>query len=175
MADNVDLYGTAYGNFATRVLGQVRGSTYDVDFGQSSWVTAEEYRRFFALMKLTADDHVLDVGSGSGGPALFLAREVNCRVTGVDINGAGIAAGLEQARAANLHERVHFRQADVSAPLPFADGSFTAIVCMDVLCHLPARGRLFAEWQRVLQPGGRALVTDPVVVTGLVTKDELAV
>ena len=42
------------------------------------------------------------------------------------------------------------------------------------MCHLPNRRRLFDEWRRVLRPGGRALYTDPVVVTGLVAKEEFA-
>ncbi len=174
MSQSVDLYGTAYGNFATQVLEQVRRETYGEDFGQSSWVTGQEYRRFFQLLGLTTADHVLDVGCGSGGPALFLSREIGCAVTGVDINEAGIRAGRVQAREAGVEDKVHFRHADVREPLPFSDGTFDAIVCMDVMCHLPDRRRLFAEWRRVLKPGGRALYTDPVVVTGLVTKEEFA-
>jgi SAM-dependent methyltransferase len=174
MSETVDLYGTAYGNFATHLLEQVRRETYGEDFGQSSWVTGEEYRRFFRLLNLSATDHVLDVGSGSGGPALFLAREIGCQVTGVDVNEAGIRAGTVLVREAGMLDKVHFRQADVHEPLPFPDHAFDAIVCMDVMCHLPDRRRLFDEWCRVLRPGGRALYTDPVVVTGLVSKEEFA-
>lgn len=174
MASSVELYGTAYGNFATQALEQVRRETYGEDLGQSSWVTAEEYRRFFELLELTPAHHVLDVGCGSGGPALFLARERGCRVTGVDVNEAGIQAGLTLARQAGLDNKVHFRRADVREPLPFPDRTFDAIVCMDAMCHMPDRGRLFGEWRRVLRPGGRILYTDPVVVTGLVSNEELA-
>jgi SAM-dependent methyltransferase len=170
----VDLYGTAYGNFATQAQEQVRRETYGEDFGQSSWVTGHEYRRFFHLLGLTAADHVLDVGCGSGGPAVFLARELGCRVTGVDVNEAGIQAGLTLARQAGLEGQVGFRRADVRDPLPFPDGAFDAIVCLDAMCHLPGRGRLLGEWHRVLRPSGRMLYTDPVVVTGLVSNEELA-
>ena len=52
MSRSVDLYGTAYSNFATQALEQVRRDTYGEDFGQSSWVTADEYRRFFRLVDL---------------------------------------------------------------------------------------------------------------------------
>ena len=174
MSSSVELYGTAYGNFATQALEQVRRDTYGEDLGQSSWVTGPEYRRFFDLLGLAPADHVLDVGCGSGGPAVFLARERGCRVTGVDVNEAGLQAGLSLARQAGLEDRVHFRRADVREPLPFPDQAFDAIVCLDVMCHLPDRGRLFDEWLRVLRPGGRTLYTDPVVVTGLVTNEEFA-
>src|SRR5436305_1096716 len=100
MSQSVDLYGTAYGNFSTDVLGEVRRETYGEDFGQSSWVTGDEYRRYFRLLGLAAADHVLDVGCGSGGPALFLAREAGCRVTGVDVSAAGIQAGQTIAQQA---------------------------------------------------------------------------
>ncbi len=171
---SVDLYGTAYGNFATRVLAEVRSETYGEDFGQSSWVTAEEYRQFFKLLALRAGAHVLDVGCGSGGPALFLARETGCHVTGVDINEAGIRAGQLLARESRTDSTVTFQQADVCEPLPFSNGAFHALVCFDAVCHFRERGRLFKDWHRVLAAGGRLLLTDPVVVTGLVSKDDLA-
>jgi ubiquinone/menaquinone biosynthesis C-methylase UbiE len=174
MSQSVDLYGTAYRNFATHALEQVRRETYGEDFGQSSWVTGQEYRRFIRLLELRATDHVLDVGCGSGGPALVLAREIGCRVTGVDINEAGLRAGLALAREAGLQEKVHFQHADVRKPLLFSDQAFDALICMDVICHLPDRRRLFDEWRRVLRPGGQVLYTDPVVVTGLVAKEEFA-
>lgn len=174
MAQSVDLYGTAYGNFATQVLEEVRRETYGEDFGQSSWVTGQEYRRFFQLLGLKPSDHVLDVGCGSGGPALFLTSEIGCTVTGVDINEAGISAGRSLVREAGMQDKVQFRQADVREQLPFADEVFSALVCIDVMCHLPDRRQLFNEWRRVLRPGGRVLYTDPVVVTGLVSKDEFA-
>src|SRR5262249_61134979 len=53
------------------------------------------------------------------------------------------------------------------------DQTFDAIVCMDAMCHLPERDRLFGEWRRVLRPGGCMLYTDPVVLTGLVSNEEL--
>ncbi len=174
MSQSVDLYGTAYGNFATQPLQQVRRETYGEDFGQSSWVTADEYRRFFRLLELQPQHHVLDVGCGSGGPALFLAREIGCRVTGLDVNEAGIQAGQALARQAGMQERVLFRRADVTERLPFPDETFDALVCMDVMCHLPDRARLLAEWRRVLVSGGPMLYTDPIVVTGLVSKGDLA-
>jgi cyclopropane fatty-acyl-phospholipid synthase-like methyltransferase len=174
MPSSVDLYGTAYGNFAQRAIEHVRLSTYGEDFGQSSWITGDEYRRFLALLGVGADGHILDVGCGSGGPALFVAREAGCRVTGIDVNEAGINAGQSLIREAQMADRVALLKADVAQPLPFGDCEFDALVCIDAICHFPGRARLFGEWRRILRPGGRMLFTDPVVITGLVTKEELA-
>ena len=117
MSQSVDLYGTAYGNFATQALEQVRRETYGEDFGQSSWVTGQEYRRFFRLLGLTASDHVLDVGCGSGGPALFLAREVGCRVMGVDGTDYGMVEEILFYPANDVYRVVSKRFGEVLFPV----------------------------------------------------------
>src|ERR1051326_5223938 len=90
MSAAVDLYNTSYDNFSARVQAQVRAETYGNDLGQSSWMTADELRRFIRRLKLKPASHVLEVGGGSAGPALFVARSVGCRITGLDINEHGI-------------------------------------------------------------------------------------
>jgi SAM-dependent methyltransferase len=75
---------------------------------------------------------------------------------------------------AALSSRVKFRRANATEPLPFPDSSFDALLCIDSMNHFPDRGDSLREWCRVLKPGGRAVFTDPVVVTGPVTNDELA-
>ena len=174
MAVEVDLYNDAYGNFAEAALAQVRRDTYGEDIGQSSWLTTGEYRQFFAWLELAPESMVLDVGSGSGGPALFMARTVGCRVAGVDINEHGIATANAQAQAQGMAEQVRFQHIDAGHVLPFADGTFDAIVCIDAILHIPDRVATLTEWRRVLRPGGRILFTDPVIVSGFVTKEELA-
>lgn len=54
----------------------------------------------------------------------------------------------------------HDRQVDAQA-LPFEARSIGAFVLVDVLHHLPAPGRFFAEAERVLRPGGRIVVCEP--------------
>ena len=51
----------------------------------------------------------------------------------------------------------------------------SAILCIDALNHLPGRSAVFADWARLLAPGGRLLFTDPVTITGLVGAEELAI
>ena len=174
MTKRIDLFDSTYSHFTAQVLDAIRKETFGVDIGQNSWTTVDEYDAFIASLQLTAAGHALEVASGSGGPARHLARTTGCRVTGIDANESGVATAAQMAGAANDGARVHFQVADANARLPFEDGAFDALVCIDSMNHFPDRLAVFREWRRVLRPGGRALFTDPVVISGPVTNDELA-
>jgi SAM-dependent methyltransferase len=175
MTDRAELFYGTYGNFSERVLADIRAETFGHDLGQNSWVTAGEYQRFVEWLALRGVHHVLEVASGSGGPAVHLAQQAGCRVTGVDRSEEGVAAAARRAEEAGLAGQVRFLAADATARLPFADGTFDALLCVDAMNHFPDRASVLLEWRRVLRPGGRATFTDPVVITGPVTNDELAV
>ncbi|HET6889650.1 MAG TPA: class I SAM-dependent methyltransferase [Pyrinomonadaceae bacterium] len=174
MSKRVDLFDYTYGNFTEEVLDVIRKETFGNDIGQNSWLTADEYDRFILGLELTPEDHALEVASGAGGPALYLANHVGCYVTGIDANENGIATATQSATKLNLSNRVTFKVVDANASLPFADNSFDAILCIDSMNHLANRLSVLKEWRRVLCPGGRAVFTDPVVITGPVSNDELA-
>jgi SAM-dependent methyltransferase len=174
MSKRVDLFDSTYSHFTEEVLDAVRKETFVKDIGQNSWLTVDEYDRFISSVGLAPDDHVLEVASGSGGPALYLAKQANCYITGIDATESGVATATQSAVNSNQTNRVSFKLADANAPLPLDDNCFDAVMCIDSMNHFPNRGSVFKEWQRVLRPGRRALFTDPVVITGPVTNDELA-
>lgn len=170
-----DHYSSHYRNFEAGVYGEVRRAAFGDDVGQNSWLTRPELERFGTQLELVAGARLLDVGSGSGGPALHLARETGCSVVGVELYDEAVAAGDRAAREAGLEAQASFVQADAGALLPFPDRSFDAILCIDAINHLRGRAEIFRDWARLLTPGGRLLFTDPVIVTGVVGSDELAV
>ena len=172
MAERVDLFDSTYNHFTDRVLDAIRKDTFGVDIGQNSWVTVDEYDRFLSWLNPAASHHVLEVASGSGGPALYIARKTGCHVTGIDANEIGVATASRMAADSDTH--VDFRVVDANRELPFADESFDALLCIDSMNHFPDRLAVFREWHRVLRSGGRAVFTDPVIITGPVTNDELA-
>jgi SAM-dependent methyltransferase len=174
MSDAVDLYNNIYGDFASNVEGAVRHAAFGEDIGQSSWMTAAEWLQFADRAQVRADSHVLEVGSGSGGPAVYLAASRGCRVTGVDINEHGVRNGQQLAAARGLAGRVAFHTIDASQPLPFADATFDAILSNDAMCHISNRQQVLGDWHRVLRPRGRMLFTDAMIITGLVSQEELA-
>jgi cyclopropane fatty-acyl-phospholipid synthase-like methyltransferase len=172
VSEHVPLYSSAYAGY--KVRGEVRALTYGDDVGQSGWVTADELERFAEWLQLGPDSRLLDVGCGSGGPALRLAERAGARVTGIDLVEDGIATASRLADERGLTDRVRFVRADAGGPLPFADETYDAVVSIDVMCHLPGRLEILREWYRVTAPGARILFTDPTIVTGLVTDSELA-
>jgi len=155
-------------------LAQVRRETYGEDLGQNSWITAGEYDTFCDWLGLGRGMHVLDAASGSGGPALHLARKYGLRVTGIDINEAGVTTARRAAAAAKVAD-ADFQPADMNQRLPFGANTFDAVVCIDAMNHFRDRLHVLREWHRVLKRGRRILFTDPVVLTGPVSNEELAV
>jgi SAM-dependent methyltransferase len=172
---SVDLYGASYGGFADEVYAEVRREAWGDEIGQSSWLTREELDRFSERLGLGPDSRLLDVGCGSGGPVLHVARTTGCQVVGIDLHEDGIANAGRLARSAGLAERAEFLRADAGRPLPFDAESFDALLCVDAINHLPDRPRVLSDWARVLRPGGRLLFTDPVTITGALGSDEIAI
>lgn len=167
-------YGAYYGDFAAEVYSEIRREEFGEDLGQNNWQTPAELETFASQLELQPGSHLLDVACGAGGPGLYVARVSGCDLTGVDREPSGLVNARRIAKETGLAGRARFVQADASEPLPFSEGSFDAILCLDALNHLPGRAGVFADWWRLLVPGGRLLVTDPVTVTGLVSSDELA-
>ena len=168
-------YDAAYAHYASTVQTEVRREAFGDDIGQNSWLTVDEYRRYIGWLDLTQASHVLDVASGSGGPALYLAQMAGCQVTGIDVNENGVVNANRLAQERGMGARVRFQQADATAPLGFGDRTFDAIMCIDAINHLADRPRVLTEWRRMLRPGGRLLFTDPITVTGILTSEEIAV
>ena len=117
------------------------------------------------LAGITADMSVLDVGSGIGGPARFLAAAYGCRVTGVDLSEPFVEAARYLTERTGLSRQVSFQTAS-ALELPFDDGSFDAVLLQHVAMNIAERARLYREIRRVLRPGGRFATYDVVLKDG---------
>ena len=175
MSKAVDLYDNVYGDYESHAEAAVRRQTYGEDIGQSGWMTATEWLRFADQLQVQPKSHVLEVGSGSGGPAVHLAAVRGCQVTGVDINHNGVRNAARLASSRGVADRVNFRAVDASHPLPFPAATFDTVVSNDAMCHIANRLEVLRDWRRVVRPHGRILFTDAMIVTGLVSHEELAV
>jgi tocopherol O-methyltransferase len=97
---------------------------------------------------------VLDVGCGLGGSTLWLARNRNCRVTGVTISPVQAWMARRQARAEGCTDQVQFRLHDANQ-LDLPPQSFDVVWVVECSEHLADKARFIAACAGLLRPGGR--------------------
>jgi sarcosine/dimethylglycine N-methyltransferase len=117
------------------------------------------------LAGVEADMAVLDVGSGVGGPARFLAGNYGCRVTGVDLSEPFVEAARYLTERTGQTRQVSFKTAN-ALDLPFDDGHFDVVFLQHVAMNIADRDRLYREIRRVLKSGGRFATFDVVLGGG---------
>jgi SAM-dependent methyltransferase len=100
-----------------------------------------------------AEDLVLDIGCGIGGPSRYLADRFGCSVIGIDVVPLRAEIAAELAALTAMTDRVSYRVVDATA-LDFDDASFAQVWMLDVSIHIRAKQALFGEIARVLRPGG---------------------
>jgi len=108
-------------------------------------------------------DAVVDLCSGIGGPARYVADRFGCVVTGVELVPSRVADAERLTTAVGLDDRVSFVVGDVTA-LPFPDASFDVALSQESFLHVADKARLFSECRRVLRPGGRLCFSDWVAL-----------
>ena len=104
-------------------------------------------------LRIGSSDLVVDVGCGTGGPALWIAQETGARLYGVDLSPAAIDGALARARDLDPDHRANF-----------AVGTFDntgvegaradAVMSVDALLYAPSKRAAFREVARILRPGG---------------------
>jgi ubiquinone/menaquinone biosynthesis C-methylase UbiE len=103
---------------------------------------------------------VLDLGCGSGGITLHLARiHGPAKVIGFDVEAPVLEVARSRAEKEGLAEKVEFVQG-VPGPLPFANSSFDVVFSKDALIHVADKDALFSDVFRLLRPGGWFAASD---------------
>ena len=118
-----------------------------------------------AALAPPAGAHVIDIGSGLGGPSRHLAARYDCCVEGIDLSPAFVEAAAYLAERTGLAGQVSYRCADALA-LPYDAASFDAAWTQHVAMNIADRPRLYREIHRVLTPSGRLAVYDVVIGSG---------
>lgn len=122
------------------------------DYGGTSWTTRSQADHIAAALELRPGTHLLEVGSGSGWPGLFLGSETGCDVTLLDIPFNALKLAAERAIEDDLADRIKVVAASGTA-LPFGDSSFERLSHSDVLCCLPEKLVMLQECRRVANNG----------------------
>jgi SAM-dependent methyltransferase len=110
-------------------------------------------------LELRPGQRVLDVASGTGATAVFLAERFGCHVVGLDYSTALVRQARRRAQDAGLEQLVRFEHGD-SERLPFPDGAFDALICECSFCTFPDKHAAADEFARVLRAGGHVGLTE---------------
>ncbi|MEZ5854537.1 MAG: class I SAM-dependent methyltransferase [Hyphomicrobiaceae bacterium] len=110
-------------------------------------------RELAGMLAPKAGEHLLDIGSGVGGPARWMAAHYHCHVTGIDLTPAFCEAAEKLNAAMGLSARVTIVVGSALA-LPFADQSFDRAWSHNVVMNIADKRTFLREAWRVLKPGG---------------------
>jgi len=106
-----------------------------------------------------SETQLLDLGSGFGGPARYLAGEKGWKVTCLNISEKQNERARELNQAAGLDHRISVHWGNIEE-IPFEDMSFDVIWSEDAMVHSANKDRVLREAFRALKPGGDLIFTD---------------
>jgi len=110
-------------------------------------------------MSLSEDQHVLDIGCGIGGTARYMAAEIGCKVTGIDLTPEYISIAKTLTDLTGLGSKVTYKVASALA-MPFESETFDAAITIHVAMNIPERAALYREIARVMKPGATLCIYD---------------
>ena len=119
----------------------------------------EATRELAGLLPPMIDTELLDIGSGLGGPARYLAATRGWRVVGIDLTPEYVDVATELTRRCGLDARVRFLVGDALA-LPFGNASLAAAYTQHVAMNIADKAGLYRELARVLRPGATFVIYD---------------
>ena len=134
------------------------GPDFPEEFGHISFTTRSELQRVVAELGLRPGDRLVDLGCGMAGPALWVARETQARLTGIDVSPVATEQASARAAELGLADRARFvvgSFADTGLEAGSADG----VMSEDALQYAPDKQAAMAEAARILRPGGRFVFT----------------
>jgi SAM-dependent methyltransferase len=173
LATSDTFYGSQYARTYGQLASEIRKEAFGEDLGQESWRSAIEHAEIAELLRLSPKTRALDIACGAGGPSLALVERTGCRLVGVDIVPQGVSCARVEAEKRGLADRADFLVITAGQRLPFGDGTFDAVMCIDSICHFSDRRFALRDWVRLLKSRGRLIFTDPFVVTGPLSKPEI--
>jgi cyclopropane-fatty-acyl-phospholipid synthase len=115
-----------------------------------------KFRRMFERLELKPEHHLLEIGSGWGGFAIYAAQRSGCRVTSITLSSEQLAEARTRAEAAGVADRVQFELRDYRD----VDQTYDRVVSIEMYEAVGEdywRG-YFEAIHRALKPGGRAAI-----------------
>ncbi len=128
-------------------------------FDQLHYYGTDSVDEAIAFCGIGPDSHVLDIGSGLGGPARYAAQQSGCRVTAIELQEDLSETAKELTARTGLSSQVNHICGD-ALKVPLGDETFDAMISWLALFHIPERATLFPPVHAALTSGGRIFVED---------------
>jgi SAM-dependent methyltransferase len=152
------IYKVRPGETSARIWRDAYGDDYPEEVAPFSFVTKTDLLRIAGLLASGSGKVYVDLGCGRGGPGLWLARETDANLIGVDQSTNAIAQATQRIGEFGLAGRAHFVQADLcTTGLP--DQSLDGAISIDVVMFIVDKAAVMREVARILRPGGRFIFT----------------
>ena len=136
------------------------------DFDQDHYGGIEVVDALAERAGIRHEHHVLDVCSGMGGPARWIAHRIGCRVTGMDFTLSRVEAARRLTARVKLQHLVDFVHGDATA-MPLVTNTYDVVMSQEAWLHIPDKAAVIGEAVRVAKPGGVIAFTDAVVRAAL--------
>ena len=113
------------------------------------------------LTKIPSGARLLDIGSGYGGSARYLARHHGLHVTCLNLSTVQNVRNRKANQECGMETSIEVVDGNFENP-PFANAFFDVVWSQDAILHSANRLKVFAEVNRILKPGGHFIFTDPM-------------
>ncbi|XP_002739709.1 uncharacterized protein LOC100367896 [Saccoglossus kowalevskii] len=130
----------------------------------------EAVQEAIQLLNINADHKVLDVGSGLGGPARYLANITKCHVTAIEIQHQLDVTAKDLTKRCQLDHYVHHECGDILTA-DFGSNKYDIVASWLVYLHIADKKSLFKSCYKLLKPGGKLFAED-FWTQGTFTSDE---
>jgi ubiquinone/menaquinone biosynthesis C-methylase UbiE len=141
-----------------RIWAEVLGDEYPESLDTYSFITRSELKRCVDNLKVPSGGRLGDLGCGRGGPGLWLASQTRSHLVGIDIADTAIVAAKERSETLDLDHGAEFHVGTFEST-GLATSSLDGAVCIDALLFSPDKSAAVAEFARVLDTGGRLVLT----------------
>ena len=119
----------------------------------------EMNRQLAQVASIRAVDKVLDAGCGYGGPAVWLAENIGCQVTGLTVVPYQVAKARRLARQSTAEDRLDFLERDYTDTCLRTE-SYDVVWAVESVVHCDDKASFVREAHRLLRPGGRLVIAE---------------
>jgi len=128
-------------------------------FDQYHYLGVNAVDDVIGCLKIDSQSRLIDIGSGLGGPARYLAEKTGCQVTAVEFQPEMHHIACSLTERCDLSGSVHHLCADI-LDFPEKGSNFDAVVSWLAFLHIPNRSSLLRKCCKILKPGGKMFIED---------------